>query len=316
MGGVAGAALTCADLGAFGAPALAKARPEPSVVQLSASGISLITGFGGNVLVAPDGDSLVLVDSGVEDRAGELASLVSHRFGKRPVHTLFNTHWHVCHTGGNEVFAKSGAKIVAHKFTRQWMGTEVYINWQDRTYEPRAPMALPTETFTDSGEMPFGKGRIEYGHLPRAHTDGDIYVFFPEDNVVVAGGVVSAGQYPVLDYVTGGWIGELIGATETLLDMTDAKTRIIPGHGPVQTRDNLQAEHDMLVTVLERIDGMRSKGKSVEEMLAAGVTKEFDAAWGDPTLFVTNVYLGIFGHLGDMFGLTRALKARKSGAAK
>ena len=315
MGGVAGTALTVAALGKSGR-AFAKAEPPPSITKLSQSGMSLITGFGGNVLVAPDSDGLVMVDSGAPDRTGKLMDLVAREFGKRPVHTLFNTHWHVCHTGGNAAFAKAGAKIIAHEFTKQWMGTEVYVNWQNRTYKPRAPEALPTVTFRDSGEMPFGKSKIKYGHLARAHTDGDIYVSFPDENVIVTGGIVSVGQYPTLDYVTGGWIGEMIDATVTLLEMADAKTRIIPGHGPVQNKAHLQAEHDMLATVFGRINHMRNMGMSIQEMLAAGVTKGFDQTWGDPAQFVSNAYLGIFGHLGGAGQYARAMRARKPRKSK
>ena len=282
-------------------PALGRSRKtKPAIIKLGDSGMAVVTGLGGNVLVAPDGEGLLMVDSGDEHSPHELKKLVLKEFGGRKVHTLFNTHWHLEHTGGNERFAKDGARIVAHEYTRQWMGTEVYINWQNRTYEPRPKLARPTETFMTDGQRPFRKGFLKYGPLARAHTDSDIYVFFPDENVVVTGGVVSVGEYPILDYVTGGWIGEMLEATNTLLALTNENTVIVPGHGPVQNRAHLQAEHDMLSTVLDRMRHMLRKGLSADEMIAQGITKEYDATWGDPTLFMNNAYQGIYGHLREM----------------
>ena len=127
---------------------------------------------------------------------------------------------------------KAGAKIIAHENTKQYLGAEIYVDWQNRTYKPLPPQALPNQTFYTSGKMTFGAERIEYGHLGQAHTDAAIYVFFPASNVLVAGDALSVGKYPIADYTTGGWLGGLIAANKTLLGLANAETRIVPGVGP------------------------------------------------------------------------------------
>ena len=109
--------------------------------------VFLFSGAGGNVLLLADSQGGVLVDSGSAEGADSLLERVSARLGGRSVDVLFNTHWHLDHTGGNEAFAKTGARIIAHENTRLWMSTEYYVDWQDRTYPPRPAAALPTETF-------------------------------------------------------------------------------------------------------------------------------------------------------------------------
>ena len=137
----------------------------------------------------------------------------------------------------------------------------------------------------------FGGETIGYGHLLEAHTDGDIYVHFPERNVIVAGGAVTAGRYPVLDYITGGWIGGMADATTKLLGMMDAETLVVPDVGPVQRRADLEAQVTMLQTVRERIEGIALQGRGVEDMIAEAITKEFDARYaGDSARFIEHAY--------------------------
>jgi glyoxylase-like metal-dependent hydrolase (beta-lactamase superfamily II) len=147
-----------------------------------------------------------------------------------------------------------------------------------------------------------GDEEIEYGHLPEAHTDGDIYVLFKNRNVLVTGGAVTVGSYPVLDYSTGGWIGGLVDATKKLLAITNADTLIVPADGPAQPRSHLDAQLEMLTVVRGRIENLMRKGRSIAEMLDTGVTNDFDAAWGDNRdRFVANIYNGLWwaGRLGD-----------------
>src|SRR5688572_7397890 len=268
--------------------------------------LTLVTGLSTNVVVLHTAGSAAVVDSGPPPQAAELAKLVRGRLGLLPVELLFNTHWHLQHTGGNEALRSGDTTIIAHELTRLWMRTEYYVDWEDRTYMPRESAALPTRTFYATDPQPIvaeiGDEEIEYGHLPEAHTDGDIYVWFKNRNVLVAGGVVTHGEYPVIDHATGGWIGGLVEATKKLIALTNADTMIVPASGPAQPRSHLTKQLEMLTVVRERIENLMRKGRSIEEMLDAEVTKEFDAAWGDNReRFVANVYDGLWwaGRLSD-----------------
>src|SRR5262249_19950088 len=196
----------------------------------------------------------------------DLVKFLDKEFKGQHVTTLFNTDWHLEHTGSNETFRKSEAKIMAHENTKLWIGADFYSDWENRRYKPRPVEALPTETFYTNGKMTLGKVAIEYGYMMQAHTDGDIYIFFPEQNVLVAGDVLSVGRYPILDYVTGGWIGGLQNANQTLLKVANPETKIVPGSGPVQTHADLQAQADMCNSMRDRLVKLMRQGMGPQDM--------------------------------------------------
>jgi glyoxylase-like metal-dependent hydrolase (beta-lactamase superfamily II) len=290
LAGAAGASLCRAD-----APPLTATKLTDSFLQ--------ITGAGSNVLAVIGSDGVLMVDGGAAEHSPELLKFVSAQAGGKPVQTLINTHWHPEHTGSNEGLGKAGAKIVAHENTKLWLSTEIDFGWQKKTFEPLPKVALPTQTFYTSGKMIFGKEPIEYALMPQAHTDGDIYIFFPGPNILVAGDVVSVGSYPILDYTTGGWIGGMVNAQKALLGIGDADTRILPGSGPVQTRAEVQPLFDMCSTLRGRFTDLMKKGMGPKEMIAAKPTKEYDEKWGDPELFITNAYRGLWGHVRELGGI-------------
>ena len=262
-----------------------------------------IEGAGGNVLALHGPGGVVMVNGGSPERADALRAFIDQQFPRTPVRTLFNTDWHPEHTGANEILGAAGTEIIAHEHTKQYLGADIFVDWQERTYKARPKQALPTNTFYTGGELTAGGERIVYGHLGQAHTDGDIYVYFPGPNVLVAGDALSVGRYPIADYTTGGWLGGLATATETLLGLTNDDTRVVPGTGPLQTRADLQAQHEMLVAMRDRIRTMMRKGMGVPDMLAAGVTEDFDARWGDPSLFVATAYRGMWLHVRELGGI-------------
>jgi glyoxylase-like metal-dependent hydrolase (beta-lactamase superfamily II) len=263
----------------------------------------LVSGAGSNVLVLKTPDGVLMVDGGVAERSPDLLKIVAGFSDGARVQVLFNTHWHLDHTGANDVIGKTGAKIMAHENTKLWMGAEIISMWEKRTYSPRPKEARPNTTFYTKGTMTFGKQEIQYGYLGQAHTDGDIYVFFPGSNILMTGDVFSVGSYPVMDYTTGGWIGGLSDASKALVAVADSQTRVIPGNGPVQTKVDLQAQADMCAEMRTRFVGMMRKGMSAKDMLLSAPTKEFDARWGDPQLFITNAYPGLWGHVREIGGI-------------
>jgi cyclase len=265
--------------------------------------LQLIAGAGGNVLLVSGPDGLVMINGGRSDRSDELLKMVSAQAAGRRLTTVFNTDWCADHTGSNETIGAIGAQIIAHEHTKQYLANDQFVEWQKRTYKAKPPGARPTKTFYTKGSMTVGGERLEYGHLGQAHTDGDIYVFLPASNVLVAGDVLSVGKYPIADYTTGGWLGGMVTATKTLIDMSNAETRVIPGTGPVQTRADLQAQHDMLNTMRDRLAKMMRQGMGASDMLAAGATKDFDERWGDPKLFVSVTYRGMWLHVRELGGI-------------
>jgi glyoxylase-like metal-dependent hydrolase (beta-lactamase superfamily II) len=261
------------------------------------------TGAGDNVVVVTGADGLVMINGGLRERSADLLGAISEHAGGKRVRTLVNSDWHPNHTGSNEALGKAGAKIIAHEYTKQYLGTEIFVDWQDRTYKPLPSQALPNQTFYTSGTMTVGDERIEYGHLGQAHTDGAIYVFFPGSNVLMTGDALSVGRYPIPDYTTGGWLGGLIAANRTLLGKASADTRLVPGDGPLQTRADLQAQHDMLAAMMDRFTKMMKQGLGPEDIIAAAPTKEYDARWGDPDRFVYAAYRSMWLHVRELGGI-------------
>ncbi len=303
LGGAAGLSLPF--------PAWAQQRPAshpsahsgPLTTTQLGERLRVIAGAGGNVVVLDTPEGVLMVNGGAAERSGELLKMVGEQTGGRRVHAIVNTDWHAEHTGSNEPLGQAGARILAHEYTKQYLREEMFVDWQNRRYTPLPAKALPTETFLTSLKMTFGGERVEYGHLGQAHTDGDIYVFFPGPNVLVAGDVLAVGAYPIADYTSGGWLGGLVTATKTLLDLTNADTRVVPGVGPVQSRADLQAQHQMLTAMRDRLGKMMRQGLGAPDMIAAGVTKDFDAQWGSPDLFVSTSYRGLWLHVRELGGV-------------
>lgn len=198
--------------------------------------------------------------------------------------------------GGNLALGQSGATIVAHEKTRAHLATDYYLQNEDR-YEKALPAAAqPTVTFFTGDQTLAGDQRIEYGHLLEAHTDGDIYVFFRDANVLAAGDAISPLKDPALDWFGGGWLGGRADAQEKLLKLTDQNTRIVPSYGPVVGRAELQAELDMTRTLFDRMLDLVKKGMSAQDMLDAGVMKGLPRTFNDPYRFAYDAYKGYWAH--------------------
>jgi glyoxylase-like metal-dependent hydrolase (beta-lactamase superfamily II) len=209
---------------------------------------------------------------------------------------LFNTHHHVGQTGGNAVFGKAGATIIAHAKAKQWLATEHYNPEEDR-YEPAVPRAAwPTQVFYATGAMTAGGEHIDYGHLVSAHTEGDCYVYLRDSNVLAVGHVASPASDPALDWFAGGWLGGRLDALMLLYKLADDKTQIVPAVGPVISRSEILAEHDMLQIVYTRMTDDLRKGFSAQDMLEGGVLNGLPRTWTDPRKFVYDSFKGLWGY--------------------
>jgi cyclase len=273
------------------------AEANPAVAKLTDK-VTLITGAGNNIVaLAGDGGSL-LVDCGDAAHAQNVLKLTGS------VKTVINTHWHTESTGANEAIAKAGAKLVSHVHTKLWMTQEIIHDWEKKVFPPRAKEALPTETFYTTGETTFGGEPVEYGLMPMAHTDGDIYIHFKLSNVLVAGDVVQAGKLPMLDFPTGGWIGGMQEAHRTLLRLANDTTKIVPATGPVMTKAEVQANLDILTKVREQLVKLMKQGKGPQDMIAAKAMKDFEGQLaGDPDPFIFTAYRGLWAHVRELGGI-------------
>ena len=183
------------------------------------------------------------------------------------------------------------------------LGGDFFVEWEDRHYAPRPAAELPNKTFYKSGSVDFGGRHVEYWYVPRAHTDGDVAVFFGDANVLVASDLLSVGRYPVPDYSTGGWIGGLVDGSKQLLDATDARTRIVAATGGVYGRAELEAQLEMCTAVRLQAAQAFRVGMSLADFVASNPTAAFDERWGDPRQFLPLVYKGGFVHLRELGGV-------------
>ena len=284
----------------------ARAQPGnagiPKVTDLGTD-LVLIEGAGANVTALGTGEGVLLVDGGRAEHSAMVTSALAQRWPGRRVNVLFNTNWRDEHVGSNESVLAAGARVMAHENTKLWLGGDFDVEWENRHYAPRPAKMLPNSTFYVSGGVEIGGRRAEYWYVPRAHTDGDVAVFFPDANVLVASDLLSVGRYPVPDYATGGWIGGMLTASKTLLDKTDAQTRIVPATGAVAGRAELTAQHELCIAVREKAAEAFRNGMSLKDFVASQPTAAFDAKWGDPSLFLKLVYKGGFAHLRELGGV-------------
>jgi cyclase len=252
----------------------------------------VVDGGGSNVLAFSAGESLVLVDGGAPKSFDRLMASLG---ASGTVNTLFNTHHHLDQTGNNDRFS-TGARIVAHKRTLEWMSADHWIQADERFETARPKPARPTETFLTTGSLKTGGEQIDYGHLPLAHTNGDIYVHFRNANVLAVGDVASPLRDPVLDYVTGAWIGGRVDAMDVLLTLANDRTRIVPAYGPVLSKAEFKAERDMMEEVRKRLFDQVREGDGPKDMLERGALKGLARTWNDPYKFLYDAAKGLWAH--------------------
>ncbi len=256
----------------------------------------VLSGVGGNIAVLAGKFSTLQVDSG---NAGTTPAVLKaiQGFTEVPVSILINTHWHADHTGGNPDMAKQGSRIIAHTNTRKRLSTDQFVEALNSKVPALPSYALPVLTFDDKITIyPEGE-ELHLVYAPSAHTDTDIAIYFGKSNVLHTGDLFFNGMYPFIDSSSGGWIGGMVKAADRILAVVDDKTKIIPGHGPVGTRQQFKVYREMLVTVQKRITPLVKSGKTADQVVAAKPLADLDDKWGKgfmkPDVFVKVVYGGI-----------------------
>lgn len=243
--------------------------------QQLGTGLYMLQGSGGNIGLAIGDDAVFVVDDQFAPLTPKILAAIAAVTSK-PVRFVVNTHWHFDHTGGNENLGKTGALIVAHDNVRKRMSAGQFIDALNRREPPAAPAALPVVTFATGVTFHINGDSVVVTHVPPAHTDGDAVVHFTRANVVHMGDLF-VGGLPFVDLSSGGSIHGIIGAAEKVLAMTNATTKIIPGHGALADRARLQAYRDMVVALRDRMRAEITARKTIDEVLAMNLAAPYAA---------------------------------------
>ena len=280
-----------------GAPAdpLAAMRAQmaatPIEVTKLTDTLTMLSGPGGNVAVLNGPDGKVVVDTFVQGAFAPLKQRLDAMGNARITHAI-DTHWHFDHADNNESFTKLKATLVAHENTRKRLSEPHELLGMH--FNPAPSAAMPTQTFTQSHTLRANGEQLDLAYIPPAHTDTDIYIHFAHGNVLHLGDVFFNGMYPFIDAGTRGNINGMIAGADRGLKLADPRTKIIPGHGPLGDRAALTRYRDVLVTVRDRVQKLKTSGRTEKDVIAAKPTADLDAVWGKgflmPDQFVGIVY--------------------------
>ena len=231
------------------------------------------------VQVGPDG--VLLVDSMFGELSDKLVAAVQEVSDKE-IRFLINTHVHRDHVSGNENLAQMGVLIFAHDNTRLRFFTERFRGPRaGGVFGPQQPAAArPLITFNDTISFHLNGEEVRAFLAPPAHTDGDVFVYFPESDVLHLGDVYRTTSFPIIDVYNGGTLRGTIAAIDLAIDIAGPETKVIPGHGlGVVGRDELVEFRDMVLDIESQVLSMILEGKKLDEVIAAGPTAAYDARW-------------------------------------
>lgn len=258
-----------------------------------ADGIYMLIGQGGNIGVCIGEDGVFLIDDQFAPLTDKIVSAV-RELTDMPIKFLINTHWHSDHTGANENFGKMGVTIIAQDNVYARMSVDQTNPFSGNVIEAAPPDALPVITFNDEITFHMNGYTIHGKRIGPAHTDGDAYFHFMEAAVYHMGDTYFSEAYPFFDLNSGGDFIGMVKVAEDLLAMADSNTKIIPGHGRLADRSDLESYHAMLVGLRDKVQDGIDKGMTVNEMFKANITEDFDAEWGGgfmaPEFVIQNVY--------------------------
>jgi cyclase len=262
-------------------PRLIHAQTDYSKVEIKATKISgnvyMLEGAGGNIGVSVGEDGILIVDDQFAPLADKIKAALK-QLGEGKLKFVLNTHWHGDHTGGNPVFGPD-APIIAHDNVRKRMSTEQRSELFKQTTPASPKEALPVITFNESLSVHFNGEEIRVIHFPQGHTDGDSVIFFTKSNVVHMGDDFFANRFPFVDLESGGSVQGLIKNIADIMPKLPPDVKLIPGHGPISTVDDLKAYHRMLVTTTDIVQQKMKAKKSLDQIKKEGLPDEWKS-WG------------------------------------
>jgi glyoxylase-like metal-dependent hydrolase (beta-lactamase superfamily II) len=263
-----------------------------NVVPLG-SDLFVIENTGGNITVLDGPDGKLMVDAGISGSHPQIIAALAD-ISANPVKEVINSHWHFDHTGGNSWLHEAGARISAHSNTKKHMSVATPVTPWSYVFPPTPAPGLPTRLIDKETTIRLNGINVVLAHPENAHTDGDLVVVFKEHNVIAAADTFWNGYYPFIDREAGGTIDGIIRATEANLALANDMTKVVPGHGPLGTKRDLEEYRDMLVSIRGSVAKLRNSGATVEQAVAAKPTTGFDTKWGHyavaPDDFVRLVY--------------------------
>ncbi|MCH8822496.1 MAG: MBL fold metallo-hydrolase [Planctomycetes bacterium] len=279
-------------------PASAQGRFDEVEIKTTklTDSVYMLVGAGGNIGLSVGEDGAFMIDDQFAELSEKILAAVAEITDK-PIKFLVNTHHHGDHTGGNKNIGKTGTIIVAHENVRKRLTKDQFIKVFNSTTPASSGAALPVVTFTKDITLHINSDKVHIFHVDPAHTDGDSLVHFKKANVLHMGDIFFNGMYPFIDVSSGGSIDGMIKAAERGIKLSDDKTKIIPGHGPLATKQNLDGYHKMLIAARDLIKPLVEQGKSRDEVIAAKPTATLDEVWGKgfmkPDVWVGIVYDGM-----------------------
>src|SRR5690606_12090798 len=269
-------------------------RATPITSEPLGDGLHVLFGVGGAMIVSIGEQGVLAVDDQFPQMAPKYQEKI-RELGGGGIDFVINTHWHFDHADGNMALGPEGTWIVAHENSRRMLMQDNVINLvtsqRDQPAYPAA--ALPVITFADGMMFHFNGEPVELLHFGPAHTTGDTAVIFRGHNVVHMGDVFNTAGYPFIDADNGGSLDGVIEFCTQVLERIDERTTVVPGHGPVATYADLEAYVAMLSTVRDRLSALIDDGASLEQIVAARPTEEFDEAHGNPASFLDRAYTSL-----------------------
>ena len=273
--------------------AAAKAVGAKPIGVRDVNGLTVFDAGGCNVVALPGPDGVLLVDGGPAAESAALLKAISGALKTDRVKALINTHWHPEQVGSNEAVGKAGGVIVSHEVTRLYLGRDSHSALYPGVIKALPPMARPTKTTFNTGQLDFAGETVAYRYLPAAHTNGDLFIHFPKHNVIAAGGPVSAVRWPVMDYLNGAFMHGFVRSYEILAEVAKPDTIIIPAEGPTLTGADIAKQKDMYWALFKTMFANFNKGFGPQDVIAARPLKDYEAQYGDPAQFLDAAYRSI-----------------------
>ena len=283
---------TCAlGAAAFGSTLATHTNAQAAAVEITRTDLGyawLLEGAGCNVVVMPgmSENGALMIDGGLAANSDVLMAAVQEVTRQERVHTLINTHFHPEQTGSNERIGADGGLIIAHENTKLCLQNTVMSATFEGRYGPLADAGIPTQTLRSDGKMKFAGQEIIYGYLPAAHTNGDIFLYFPLLDMLIAGGPVTTDQWPILDIKQGAWMGGLINAYDRLASIVSADTTVIPAHGPMTNGTAIVRMRNMYSELHLTLAEQLNLGMGWDDVVAMNPLKQYEEQYGSADYFL------------------------------